>query len=152
MTSVSEEGKSAAAAAAAVAAAAVAAAAAGALEPPPKRSRRHHPHTTTAVAAAATTTTTATTLAAAAPYPVSFLVSPPDSIRSRIFTLHSFDADWREIFAVSDAMAAQRKWIERCERVLAYLSSEDEGIEPAIIHDGLKSYPETLRREVDDWT
>ena len=69
-----------------------------------------------------------------------FLVSPPHSIRSRLFKL-CFESDWSEVLAVTEAIAAKRREIEVCEHSLAS--------EP---NDDLQVSLETLRQELEDWT
>ena len=105
------------------------------------------------MAATATTTTATTSLAAAAPEDQgSFHLSPSDSIRTRLFQLCSSDADWREVLAVCDAIAAKKKDIERCEGLLAYYSSPAaEGTKAAELDDLLADH-EIPRQEIDDWT
>ena len=121
------------------------------MEPPLKRSRGHLFTTTNAVA------TARTTLTAAASDQKSFLLSPSDSIRTRLFQLHTSESDWTEVLAVSDAIAAQRRKIERCQRALDARSSSAAAAAAAADAEtsnnkGLQDVLETLRWELDDWT
>ena len=67
-----------------------------------------------------------------------YLESPPHSIRTRLWKLHSETSDWEEVLAVSNAIASKREEIEACK--------------PATLRRAAGDRLRALTAELNDWT
>lgn len=81
-----------------------------------------------------------------------FLLSPPDSIRTRLFQLRADESEWGEVLAVSAAISAKRREIEDRDEERCRCSAPGSESVEALNEDDHAISLQTLYRELDDWT
>lgn len=75
-----------------------------------------------------------------------FIESPPHSIRTRLWSLHS-ETYWKEVLTVSQAVAAKHQEIEDCQRSLQQVAATR-----LREHCEQRKRLVSLQNELDDWT